>query len=130
MFEYGCLAFFNFTVEEEAFVLKLLQPFQEDTLAEKERDVGREDMLYVYGDISTVTNDTVMLSSTTSLEKLSVAFAMAQCVKLNVFEERIDEEIERNRELPESLAKTGSIGLTRSEMAKVRLFFFFFFHSV
>jgi len=118
VFEYGCLAFFNFTEEEEEFIKSILEPYQEDTLPESERAVGMEDMTYVYGPVSAVSNDTITLSSFSSLEKLSVAFAMAQCVKLNVFEERIDEEIEKNRELPESLAAKGSIGLTRNEMAK------------
>ncbi len=35
-----------------------------------------------------------------------------------MFEERIDQEIEKSKELPQSLARTGSIGLTRTEMAK------------
>lgn len=118
IFDYGCIAFFNFTIEEEMDILKLLQQYEEETLPENEREAGVEDILYINGTRSQVTNDTITLASTSTLEKLSIAFAMAQCVKLNIFEERVDREIEKTRDLPESLAKTGSIGLTRTEMAK------------
>uniref|UniRef100_A0A0A9Z5F3 Sporulation protein RMD1 n=2 Tax=Lygus hesperus TaxID=30085 RepID=A0A0A9Z5F3_LYGHE len=118
IFDYGCIAFFNFTVEEENDMLQLLQPYEEETLPENEREAGTEDIIYVFGTRSQVTNDTVTLASNSTLEKLSIAFAMAQCVKLNIFEERVDKEIEKTRDLPESLAKIGSIGLTRVEMAK------------
>ena len=118
VFEYGCLACFNCTPAEEAELVAMLARFEEDPLTARERKAGVEHMEYVYGSHSHVSNDTVMLAGDASLEKLSVAFAMAQCVKLNVFEERIDQEIEKSKELPEALAKTGSIGLTRNEMAK------------
>jgi len=81
--------------------------------------IATQDMCYTEGGAQFhVQNDTITLASDSSLEKLSVAFAMAQCVKLNVFEERIDEEIEKNRDLPESLAARGTIELSRTEMAR------------
>jgi uncharacterized Rmd1/YagE family protein len=118
VFDYGCVAFFNFSPQEERELLAMLRPYEEDTLSQRERESGCENMEYAYGAHSHVSNDTVTLSGDASLEKLSVAFAMAQCVKLNVFEERIDQEIENSKELPEALAATGSIGLTRQQMAK------------
>lgn len=118
IFEYGSLAFFNYTEEEELEFIRMIDPFEEDKLNEKEREVGVEDLLISFSDDNFyISNDTIYLKTKSSLEKLSVAFAMAQCVKLNVFEERIEQEIERNRTLPESLASTGSIGLSRNEMA-------------
>lgn len=118
IFEYGCLSFFNFTVEEEQAFSTVLMQFADEILCDREREVGVEDLAYVYGSHSAVFNDTVTLSGDSSLEKLSVAFAMAQGVKLNVFEERVDEEISENKDLPESLAKTGKIGLSRDAMAR------------
>ncbi len=58
------------------------------------------------------------MSSKSSLEKLSIAFALAQCVKLNVYEERIDRDIELNKHLPATLAQTGEIGLSQTEISK------------
>jgi hypothetical protein len=73
---------------------------------------------YTYGTASSVHNDEITLQSRSSLEKLSVSFAIAQCTKLSVFESRISSEIDRNKHLPETLARTGSIDLTQNAISR------------
>ena len=87
-------------------------------------------------------SDSITLMSSDILEKLSASFAIAQCVlnpsifwrrlrfshvcifgsfrsvKLSVFEERIESQIENNKHLPERLAKHGKIDLDRVEIVR------------
>jgi uncharacterized Rmd1/YagE family protein len=69
------------------------------------------DFEFRYGTTSGVSNDLITLCSRSSLEKLSVSFALAQCVKLSIYEERIWNEMEENKDIPLTLARTGTYSL-------------------
>jgi uncharacterized Rmd1/YagE family protein len=121
VFEYGSLAFFNLSLAEEHGFIALLSRAEEEPLCNRERECGTEDLVYIEGDGAgtfSVQNDTIVLSSSSSLEKLSVAFAIAQAVKLNVFEEDVAIIIETNKSLPEGLAQHGRLDLSRTDMSK------------
>lgn len=51
---------------------------------------------------------------------LAIAHAMAQSIKLSSFERQAVEMIERTKHLPESLALTGRIHLSKKALAKIR----------
>jgi len=114
IFSYGCVAFFNTVpADEQAFLSMFRQSgFETAPLPKWEM----EDFEYTYGTQSLVHDDEITLQSHSALEKLSVGCAIAQCAKLNVFEERIHKVIEDNKSLPETLAKTGKIGLSQKEI--------------
>jgi uncharacterized Rmd1/YagE family protein len=76
-------------------------------------------MDYTYGDTSRIANDAVTLSSNRAAEKLAIAFAMAQSAKLDVFEERVEETIQETKHVPQSLATTGSIRYSLSDISKL-----------
>lgn len=114
IFTYGCVVFFNFSQSKEFEFLRFLKRWEVGTLPAFEI----EDFDFSYGNESRVGNDEVILATQSSLEKLSVGFALAQCVKLNIYENRIAKEIEDNKQLPQSLAKYGSIGLSRNEISR------------
>jgi len=87
----------------------------------RELAAGCEELRYCYaplGEGFSVKNDTVCLSSKDPHEKLAVAFALAQAVKLNVFEARIEQVIQRNERLSYSLARTGKPGISKLEISK------------
>lgn len=50
--------------------------------------------------------------------KLSLSHALAQSVKISLFEELISSTIEQTKDIPRSLSETGKIGLPRSEIMK------------
>jgi len=54
----------------------------------------------------------------TSRTKLSLSHALAQSVKISLFEELISSTIEQTKDIPRSLSETGKIGLPRSEIMK------------
>lgn len=95
LFDYGAVVFFNFTLEEEKEFHALMVPYQRAPLSV----VEAEDFDFCYGSESLVLNDQITLMTHLTLEKLSIAFALAQCVKLSVFEERVAKEIEANAPL-------------------------------
>lgn len=112
LFSYGATTFFNFTQESESAFLKSLAEFETGSLATREE----EELEFTYGSKWRVANDEITLETADPLEKLSVSFALAQCCKLSVFEERIQQKIEENKALPESLAQTGEIGISQKEI--------------
>jgi len=115
VFGYGCVVYFNVTeAAERKFNEDVLGPLAVHQLTVNEF----EDFEYNYGEKSLVVNDTITLESVESLEKLSVALALAQCVKLNVYEEEIEKEIASNQDLPQMLAREGRITLSQHEISK------------
>lgn len=54
----------------------------------------------------------------TGRTKLSLSHALAQSVKISLFEELISSTIEQTKDIPRSLSETGKIGLPRSEIMK------------
>jgi uncharacterized Rmd1/YagE family protein len=54
----------------------------------------------------------------TDRTKLSLSHALAQSVKISLFEELISSTIEQTKDIPRSLSETGKIGLPRSEIMK------------
>lgn len=116
IFPYGVLVFFNFTADQETLFIGDISKFVVEGMEPDQWEW--EEIDYRYGERFSVKHDVCTLGSKRSLEKLSVAFAVAQCVKLNVFEERIAEVIEQNKTIPEGLAKTGKIELNRDQISK------------
>ena len=51
-------------------------------------------------------------------EKLAVSFALAQSVKLGVFERTVEQTIQETRTIPERMAVDGKIRLTRTSITK------------
>jgi uncharacterized Rmd1/YagE family protein len=66
----------------------------------------------------TVAKDIVTLSSTDVREKLAVSFALAQSVKLGIFERTVEQTIQETRAIPERMAIDGKIRLKRTEITK------------
>jgi hypothetical protein len=121
IFEYGCLALFNVREADERLLARSLQKYGSGLLAEK--DWSSEDFKYTYADEKdgfAVQSDTIFFRSHGSLEKLSVGYALAQCVKLSVLESRGERAIEENRGVSDSLAgslsATGDVKMNRADI--------------
>lgn len=116
VFAYGAMVFWNYDKADEVGLLMLLSQFGDDPVPADQR---QEEVLdYRLGEKASVANDEVVLESKNTEEKLSVSFALAQCVKLSWFEERIQKNIDKSRGLPEGLARTGSITVPQEEVAR------------
>ncbi|TMW66020.1 hypothetical protein Poli38472_003785 [Pythium oligandrum] len=116
----GCTVFWGLTRAEEQAHLRALMAFSVGPV----KQVEVEDMDYTYGESSRIFNDAITLESNRASEKLAISFAMAQSAKLDVFEERVEETIQKTKHIPQNLATTGSIQYSQSDISKLigRLF--------
>jgi len=114
IFSYGCVVFYNASESYETEFLSDIAPYAVNRLDKPEF----EDFEFNYGEKFAVASDQVTFESDSSLEKVSVALALAQCVKLNVYEEEIELEIVSNQDLPSMLAEEGKITLSQKEISK------------
>jgi len=119
--------------EEELGVLSFLSSaFSESLSTEAELQESHDTMAFTYNSNSAgpgnfaattprtrVLGDKVHLVSWHPLEKLAVSFALAQSAKLFVFEARLDVTINSVKRIPEELAESGSVSLTRNELSRM-----------
>ena len=49
-------------------------------------------------------------------EKLAVSFAVAKSANLSIYEWRLEQAVQRNSHIPEELAKSGELHLSRKEI--------------
>lgn len=65
-------------------------------------------------------NDTIVLESHHDhAEKLAISHALAQSTKLCVFEEDVSTMVQEVRDIPRTLARTGSVNMSRHSIRKL-----------
>ena len=123
VFSFGSVVFWNFQSEffEKAWIDRCLLRHSE-IIGEVNDPIAMEnacdEMGFIYGETHKIFRDVIQLSTRDSAEKLAVSFAFAKSALLSVFEWRLEKTIERNSHIPEELAKTGHINLSRAEISK------------
>lgn len=113
-FDYGVGVFWGLTENEEREWLDKIKDFEKEPLPRIEKDL----FSYSYGDQISIERDEIVLTNKDGLTKLAISYALAQSVKLSVFEEKIDKIIESTKNLPEDLAKEGKIFLSRKQISR------------
>lgn len=114
-FPFGVVVFWGFTEEEEKSLLAILKKFEKEPLARPELD----EFSFTYGDKMKIEEDEITLQKKDSLTKLSISYAIAQSIKLTVFEEAILRTIDRSKQIPKALADKGKISLSRKETSRM-----------
>ncbi|KAL2210572.1 DUF155-domain-containing protein [Sarocladium strictum] len=134
VFSYGVVVFWNFTEGQEKDILAdltfadaeddpslLTRPLEED-------DFETEEFHFEYSaDVKRprVFNDMItLLPRSDHMIKLTISHAIAQSTKLCFFEERMGETMSDAQHVPKTLALTGELNMTRTEIVKIlgRLF--------
>jgi uncharacterized Rmd1/YagE family protein len=122
-FDYGCLAFWGLSERQEREVLGLLVgPALVDALPASEWEVEQFQFHYSLSEKPHIQNDTITINyrlRNDHLIKLSISHALAQSAKLSVYEGRVIEIVENTKDLPETLAATGEVGLSRKQIARL-----------
>jgi uncharacterized Rmd1/YagE family protein len=113
-FPYGVAVLWGFEEEEERNFLANLKKFEKESLSKIELD----EFSFNYGDKMKIEEDLITLQKKDILTKLSISFAIAQSVKLTVFEEAIARTIEHSKQIPKELALKGKITLSRKETSQ------------
>lgn len=119
VFEYGVVIMWGFTQKEEAAFLEDLAKFESEKLSAE--DIQIEEFNYyitksyqprIYNDFITLKDDENYML------KLSISHALAQSVKISLFEELVDNTIEDTQDIPQQIAHTGKVEMSRDEIMK------------
>jgi Uncharacterized conserved protein len=119
IFEYGVIILWGYTTKEEAAFLDDLARFESEKLSSE--DIQIEEFNYyitksyqprIYNDFITLRDDNNYML------KLSISHALAQSVKISLFEELVDNTIEDTQDIPQQIAHTGKVEMTRDEIMK------------
>ncbi|CAE6456628.1 unnamed protein product [Rhizoctonia solani] len=117
MFAYGTVVLWGMTEAQERRFLTSLRRFEVEKLAPD--DVEKEDLNYYYANYSRIYNDVITLRRGSSyMTKLSLSHALAQSVKISLFEELIASTIEQTKDIPEALSEAGKIGMPHGEIMR------------
>lgn len=114
LFDYGVIVFWGMTLEEEAKILRELEPFEEEKL--EINDVETEEFRYYYTEYQQprIYNDIITLRHPSNyLVKLTISHAIAQSVKMTLFERLIDDTITETKYIPQVMAESGNIHMSR-----------------
>lgn len=136
VYSYGVVVFWNFTEHQEKDILADL------TFADADSDTGytllsrpldqddfeTEEFHFEYSaDVKRprIFNDMItLLPGSDHMVKLTISHAIAQSTKLCFFEERMSETMQDAQHVPKTLALTGELNMTRTEILRImgRLF--------
>lgn len=114
-FDYGVVVLWGLSEAEEAQVLEFTKEFEEERLS----NVEIEEFRCVYSSQyqSRIYNDIITLKNPHNyMIKLSISHAIAQSVKLTLFEQLIDTTIGSMKRIPQIMSSTGKIHLSRNEI--------------
>ncbi|KAJ9480236.1 Sporulation protein RMD1 [Pseudozyma hubeiensis] len=115
--DYGTIVIWGMTLPEEKRFLRELRRFEVERLASE--DVESEDLHWYLADYSRIYNDVITLRRGSSyMTKLSLSHALAQSTKISFFEGIIDNTIESTKDIPQSIAESGKIGMPPAEIMK------------
>lgn len=119
IFEYGVVIMWGYTVKEEQAFLEDMAKFESEKLSAE--DIQVEEFNYyittsyqprIYNDFITLRDDSNYML------KLSISHALSQSVKISLFEELVDNTIEDTQDIPQQIAHTGKVEMTRDETMK------------
>ncbi|KAI8996908.1 hypothetical protein BDB01DRAFT_713926 [Pilobolus umbonatus] len=119
LFDYGVVVFWGMSFKEEQRILKLLEPFEEEKL--DGADVETEQFHYYYNESyqPRIYNDIITLRHPSNyLIKLTISHAIAQSVKMTLFERLIDDTINETKYIPQVMAESGNIHMSRTAITK------------
>ena len=113
IFEYGVIVIWGLREEEEHAILRSIRDFGSDPIPEEEIETEHLRFKHDFSMPARICNDIIYLKSGNPLVKLTISHAIAQSVKLTLFENRIDNTINTTKHVPVVLAQTGDVHMSR-----------------
>ncbi|KAF8308201.1 DUF155-domain-containing protein [Clavulina sp. PMI_390] len=115
VFEFGVVVCWGMTEPQEKRFLSSIRRFEVERLPPDE--VEYEDLNFYYANYSRIYNDVITLRRGSSyMTKLSLSHALAQSVKISLFEDLISNTIDETKNIPETISETGKIGMDHGEI--------------
>jgi len=129
-FRFGTIVVWNLSRPQLHTAKELLRPFLEHPL--NPRDVEEEKMEFIIetgrvgrgvddeaeGTVVGVRDDQIILATSNPFERLAHSYALAQSVRLDVFEITVDRTIEISRSIPETMASSGEVTVDSVDLWK------------
>eukprot|EP00123_Amoebidium_parasiticum_P006913 comp17741_c0_seq1/m.17717 comp17741_c0_seq1/g.17717 ORF comp17741_c0_seq1/g.17717 comp17741_c0_seq1/m.17717 type:complete len:435 (-) comp17741_c0_seq1:954-2258(-) len=115
-FDYGVVVMWGLTELQHEAVLRDLRLYELERLSPGDVDVDSLGIVVNPAVQPNILDEVLTINSLKDENmRLAAAFALSQSSKLGVFEERVSVTVDRYRHLPDDLALTGKINMTRAE---------------
>lgn len=114
-FQYGCVVFWDVPYPVRQDIMDKIAPYEIRPITPHVQD----DFTFSYGRPMRVYQDEVILENEGDrLLKLAASYGFAQSAKLMIFEERVEQAIQRSGAMTQRLATTGKVALSRREIGR------------
>jgi len=112
IFPYGAIVLWNFSEKHTNELLQSLSPLAKTPISQPEK------YNYMYGAKAAYHDDLITLPDSCVETKIAFSYSLAQSTKLSAFEIVLHNTFAATQHIPEGLAKTGVIALSRKEIRK------------
>ena len=117
LFEYGTVVIWGMTLAQETRFLADIARFEVEKLSPTDVETENFNFYYTREYQARIYNDFISLREKKNyMTKLAISHALAQSVKTSLFEDLLATTIAATQPLPEQIALTGSIALSRREI--------------
>lgn len=119
-FNHGCFVSWGFNKRQEQKWVQIVEEYAREPLAILEVDkfgfcLGEDISIDAH---SRFKLDMITLDAHDAQIKLAISYGLAQSIKLEAFEDAIQDAVKKNSYLPEEIARRGAISLTRRSIFK------------
>ncbi|SCU80439.1 LAME_0B03158g1_1 [Lachancea meyersii CBS 8951] len=119
IFEYGVIVMWGFTEREEKAFLNDIEKFEKEKLAEEDVQIEEFNYYITQSYQPRIYNDFITLRDGSNyMIKLSISHAIAQSVKISLFEELVDNTIEDTQDIPQQIASSGKVSMSKEDIMK------------
>ncbi|KAI5841076.1 hypothetical protein DFP73DRAFT_134043 [Morchella snyderi] len=119
LYQYGVVVIWGMTVGEEQKFLKDIAKFEGEKLADDDVQVENFNFYVTSSYQPRIYNDFITLKDGGNyMIKLSISHAIAQSVKISLFEDLVDNTIEDTKSIPQDVATTGKVNMSRRDIMK------------
>ncbi|SCU85157.1 LANO_0C03488g1_1 [Lachancea nothofagi CBS 11611] len=119
IFEYGVIVMWGFTEREEKAFLNDVEKFEKEKLAEEDVQIEEFNYYITQSYQPRIYNDFITLRDGSNyMIKLSISHAIAQSVKISLFEELVDNTIEDTQDIPQQIASSGKVSMSKEDIMK------------
>ncbi|KAL9631768.1 MAG: hypothetical protein Q9164_005709, partial [Protoblastenia rupestris] len=117
LFQYGTIVIWGMTPTQETSFLHEISRFETEKLSPTDIQTENFNFYYTREYQARIYNDFISLREKKNyMTKLAISHALAQSVKTSLFEDLLSTTITATQSLPEQIALTGSIALSRREI--------------
>lgn len=116
-YEYGVVVCWGMDETQESMIVKLVGKYEQNPYQPSEVEV--ESFKYGVTDNPFIINDVIYLNSENHFTKMVISIAIAQSVKLDYFENLVDNTIDAVKEFPEEVEREGKVSKSKKEILKM-----------